>query len=69
MTGQFLPRSSQNEICYQVPITFDGVIEQDESFTVDLTIDTVLPESVREMLTVVREPLVVVIEDSSKLRD
>ena len=59
--------STQTELCYQIPIIFDGVVEENERFTVDLSIDTILPEGVREKLTVINEPLVIVIEDTSKL--
>ncbi len=67
LAGQFMPLSEQTQICYEIPITFDSVVEQTEAFSVHLTMETNLPNEVSQKLSVTNTVTTVNIQDSSKL--
>ncbi len=62
-----MPLSEQTQICYEIPITFDSVVEQTEAFSVHLTMETNLPNEVSQKLSVTNTVTTVNIHDSSKL--
>lgn len=62
----FSPNAKRLE-CVEVIATQDNVIEDDESFRVQLILQTVLPASLRNHLKIGMSSATITIQDTSKL--